>query len=187
MQQRPINSMQAFRLGLIASSCTTGAASPIFDDGVQFAGLARINGYRYGHIGLLHRTRIGHLRVSDETKSFRQRARFPRGNGQVLVYGGLLAAAPRQRCGRSAGLAGRSGAAHCATCRHLSSSHYRGLHVVAAVAVEDTAPLRLGADPLDGRDGRACFDGAAKRAGARPRACPTSPSSDRWCTLSRWR
>ena len=42
---------------------------------------------------------------------------------------------------------------------------YRRLHVVAAVAVEDTAPLRLGTDPLDGGDGRACFDRAAKRAG----------------------
>src|SRR6185369_3239073 len=49
-----------------------------------------------------------------------------------------------------------------------ASRHHRD-HVVAAVAVEDTAALRLGTDPLDGGDGPTFFDPASKRVGARPR------------------
>src|ERR1700733_13198287 len=66
-------------------------------------------------------------------------------------------------------MAGRSHAALCATYRLRPASRHHRDHVVAAVAVEDTAPLRLGTNPLDGGDGPTCFNPASKRVGARPR------------------
>ena len=52
--------------------------------------------------------------------------------------------ARRQRCGCGAGVAGRSGAAFPASYRLRPDARHHWHHVVAAVAVEDTATLGLG-------------------------------------------
>ena len=54
-------------------------------------------------------------------------------------------------------------------CVHHIGYGLMRVHVVAAVAVEDTAALGLGPDPLDGGDGRTCVHPASKHARARPR------------------
>src|ERR1700761_881960 len=85
-----------------------------------------------------------------------------------MVYGSLLAHAPGKRCGRSVGMADRPGPAFPPPYRLWPDARHRRHHVVAAVAVEDTAALGLGLDPLDGGDGRTCLHAVAKHAGARP-------------------
>ena len=74
-----------------------------------------------------------------------------------LVDTGVLASASRRRSGCGAGVAERSSATLGAAHRYLSASHHRRHDVVAAVAMEGAAALRLGFDPLDGGDGRACL------------------------------
>ena len=63
-------------------------------------------------------------------------------------------------------MVGRPGPAFPAPYRLWPDARHDWHHVVAAVAVEDTATLGLGTDPLDGSDGGTCVHTASKHAGA---------------------